>query len=88
MFAVPVLQDQDARSDEHGAANQREEEIKSLVDRRAHHVASKQGDQDDCETNKGAVDEHHSVVIDILARVIVKAHACQSHDQFQELDDG
>lgn len=86
--ALPGLQDEDAGRDEHGAADQAEEDVDLFVDRVAHHVAGKQANQDDAETDKGSGDEHNGQVIGFTQTLVVQGHAADGDGQFQELDEG
>lgn len=86
--ALPGLQDEDTGRDEHGAADQAEEDVDLLVDGVAHQVASEQTNQDDTETDKGSGDQHDRHFVGFTQAFVVQHRAADGDGQFQELDEG
>lgn len=86
--ALPGLQHQHAGRDEHGAADQAEEDVDLLVDGGAHQVASKQTNQDDAETDEGSGHEHDGQLIAFAQTFVVQHRAADGDGQLQELDEG
>lgn len=85
--AFPLLQDQHAGRDEHGAAEEREEQVDFLADRFAEQVAGKQTDQDDGVTDEGSGNEQSGHFIRFTHALVVQPDATEGEGQFQELDD-
>lgn len=83
---IPELDDQDTAGNEENSTNNAEEYVDALVDRGVHHVASKKTDQDDCETDEGATDQHDCMVIAFGKGLVVDAHTCDGQGQFQKFN--
>lgn len=85
--AFPSLQDQHTGGDEHGTAQQAEEQIDLLVDGVAQQVTSKEANQNDAVANEGTSNEHNRQLIGFSQTFVVQYHTTDGEGQFQKLDD-
>jgi hypothetical protein len=71
---TPVFNDKNTRCNEHDCADQRIENIKTLVDRSTQQVSGEHADKNNSKSNESSVDQHNLMVsFDLAEAVVVKA---------------